>query len=165
MHEFETERLKMRLLQKEDKDFFVSLYTDPKIMRHIAEPFTTEKTISLFNSAIKLNLKFPLRQLLWVIVEKKTGDICGIQNLSMHYEDNLEAEAGLILSRSAQGKFYPEEALVGMVDYAFNILKLKTTFAYSSIQNRASKRVVLKAGFKEIHVDGNKVSYKKVSPF
>lgn len=160
MHSFETERLSIRLLEEKDIDLYVSLYTDPKIMRFIAEPFTEHKAKSSFFTAIKLNSETPFKQVIWAIVDKNSNEVCGIQNLSMHYEDKRSAEAGLILARKAQGRFYPEEALIGMVDYGFSNLGLKTIFAYSSLTNRASKRVVLKAGFTELNLKQDKISFK-----
>ncbi|WP_394493846.1 GNAT family N-acetyltransferase [Shewanella sp. ENK2] len=159
-HSFETDRLIIRLLEEGDRDFFVSLYTDPKIMRHIGEPFSEEKANSSFKTAIKLNTEIPIKQLLWVINDKSSRETCGIQNLSFHYEDKGKAEAGLILARKAQGRFYPEEALVGMVNYGFTQLGLSSIYAYSSVRNRASKRVVTKAGFHQFDETESKVSFK-----
>ncbi|OBT07177.1 hypothetical protein A9267_15075 [Shewanella sp. UCD-FRSSP16_17] len=160
MHSFETERLIIRLLEQGDRGFFVSLYTDPKIMRHIGEPFSDKKAHSSFKTAIKLNTETPIKQLLWGIIDKSSKEICGIQNLSLHYEDKRVAEAGLILARKAQGRFYPEEALVGMVNYGFTQLGLSSIYAYSSVRNRASKRVVTKAGFHQFDETESKISFK-----
>ncbi|PMG76862.1 hypothetical protein BCU84_12490 [Shewanella sp. 10N.286.51.B7] len=160
IHNFETERLSIRLLEEKDIDLYVSLYTDPKIMRFIAEPLTKSKAKSSFFTAIKLNNEAPFKQVIWAIVDKSSNEACGIQNLSMHYEDKRSAEAGLILARNAQGRFYPEEALIGMIEYGFTKLGLKTIFAYASVKNRASKRVVVKAGFTEFYTAADKLSFK-----
>ncbi|GIU02782.1 GNAT family N-acetyltransferase [Shewanella sp. KT0246] len=147
MHEFETERLTMRLLQAEDKDFYIGLYCDPKIMRHVSEPFSLAKATSTFETGLLLNNKIPFKQVIWAIINKGTKDVIGIQSIAMRYENELHAEAGLMLARRAQGKGFPEEALVGMLNYSFNYLKMETIFAYCSVKNRASERVVVKAGF------------------
>ena len=49
MHSFTTERLLIRPLNEQDKNLYVSLYTDVKIMRNIGEPLSTKAAEQAFN--------------------------------------------------------------------------------------------------------------------
>ncbi|MDO6613826.1 GNAT family protein [Shewanella sp. 1_MG-2023] len=147
MHEFETERLKMRLLQKEDKDFFVSLYTDPKIMRHIAEPFDFANAELTFERAMEFSTRDVFKQKVWAIVDLMTDKIIGIQSLSKHPTDKNSAIAGLILEQGYHCKGFAKESLIWMVFHGLNNLLFKVIHASCSVENKSAIKLVLSSEF------------------
>ncbi|MEZ9237163.1 GNAT family N-acetyltransferase [Shewanella sp. 10N.286.52.A9] len=148
MHDFETERLKMRLLEVSDESLYISLYTDFKTMRCISSPFQIQKACSTFKTAINLNNAEQNTQLIWCIREKPADKALGIQSLTIKGD---VAEVGIILSRAAHGRGVPEESVKGLIEYGFKVLNLSVIEANSHYQNYATLRIIRKLGFKESH--------------
>ncbi|RTR29715.1 GNAT family N-acetyltransferase [Shewanella atlantica] len=82
MHKFETERLKVRRLEEQDKPFYCSLYTCSETMKNIAAPFTQTKAEQSFNTAMKILKKEQPKHLVWVMLNKESGTPVGIFGLT-----------------------------------------------------------------------------------
>ncbi|WP_285164568.1 GNAT family N-acetyltransferase [Shewanella goraebulensis] len=149
MHEFETERLSMRLLKAEDKEFFTGLYCDPKTMKLIAKPLTEEQSNVMFERSLTHIEGANPKELIWVIRVKATQEIIGIQNLFIFGKSPEDADAGLILTRTAHGKGYPNEATAAVMDYGLKNLGIRTFHTNCSARNYAIQRVIRAMGFVE----------------
>ncbi|GIU41389.1 hypothetical protein TUM4438_05440 [Shewanella sairae] len=146
-HQFETERLSMRLLDERDKDLYAQIYTDEKIMRKISAPLSVEKAQKSFAIALKKNAQPQSPFLTWVITNKTTNETIGIQGLTQHKEQPAFADVGIMLLRNAQGKLLPEESISGLFYYAFSKLNYLRIYAHYSKTNYATHRVTQKMGF------------------
>ncbi|WP_153912830.1 GNAT family N-acetyltransferase [Shewanella sp. TC10] len=151
-YEFETERLKARLLGIKDKDFFISLYTDPLIMKYIAKPLCKEKALLMFDNALKnSSLSFvDAKQHIWLIILKSTNQLIGIQSFTYNTDENDSAEAGMIFCRNVQKKGFAVEAFKGFIDFGLSVMALNKVFTYCSRGNEAAIKVIVKTGFKKL---------------
>ena len=145
MHSFTTERLLIRPLAEQDKDLYLNLYTDKKIMRNIGEPLSVEVAEKAFKKTIKAMQKTQPKVMTWAIVTLDNNQSVGIQALS--YQTLDAAEIGIMLLRHSNGKLLPEEAMGALMEYAFSHLITNTIHACYAKSNLATKRFVKKLGF------------------
>lgn len=146
---FETERLLIRPLAEQDREFFVGLHTDEKIMKHnggVVVPLLANKK---FNSAINLNNKNTLEFNTLAIVDKFSHCTLGIMMIFQPPELYLkkQTETGIVLTRLAQGKKIPEEAISGLLSYTFKTLDIARIIARFNKTNLATKKFIQKLGF------------------
>ena len=156
MRSFTTERLLIRPLAEQDKELYLSLYTDEKIMRHIGEPLSVEAAKNAFARTMKAMRKEKPKTMTWAIVTLAGKKSIGIQALSwqrptfIHKQitPNInQADIGIMLTSVSQGQRFPAESLNILIGYAFNKLDLDMITAYHSKKNLKSKRVFDKLGF------------------
>ena len=82
----------------------------------------------------------------WSIVVKETGKMIGTIEL-YNYVPKFFAELGYSLNPSYWGKGYATEAAKAVVDYGFNVLRLRRIEAGTFETNKQSIRVCEKVGF------------------
>ncbi|MCE9685483.1 GNAT family N-acetyltransferase [Shewanella sp. AS16] len=170
-HVFTSARLVNRPLAEQDLPLYCSLYTDARIMRHIAAPLSQARAERAFGTSLKL-MAAPAPTLLnWVITDKQTGEALGLQGfswakVSAHEatahnkatahkadartnvrQDAARAELGIMLLRSANGKLIPEEATAALMQHGFDRLGLERIDVNYNGTNLATERVVKKLGF------------------
>jgi len=145
LHRFTTERLLIRPLAEQDKDLYVSLYTDKKTMRNIAEPLSVEVAENAFFRVLKAMTKKQPKALTWAIVTSDNNGCIGLQALNWQSTDC--AEIGIMLLRNSNGRLFPEEAMGALMEYAFSHLAINTIHATYAKSNLATKRFVKKLGF------------------
>lgn len=93
---------------------------------------------------------------LWVIVLKETNQVIGTINLEI--TDFFHAINGIVeLGYAISSKFWNQglmsEAVNEVVSYAFKDLKVKKIICGHAKDNVASKKIILKHGFRKTHVD------------
>lgn len=155
MHSFTTERLLIRPLAQQDKELYLSLYCDAKVMRNIGEPLTVEAAEKAFASTLRVIAQPEPKILTWTIVDKATNEAIGLQALNWitpnPYKINLEtfeyAEIGFMLLRQSNGKRIPKEAAGALIDYAFNHLKLQRINTFYSAKNLTVAKLAYSLGF------------------
>ncbi|NMH64950.1 GNAT family N-acetyltransferase [Shewanella salipaludis] len=176
-HVFTSTRLVNRPLAERDLPLYCSLYTDARIMRHIAAPLSQARAERAFWTSLKLMAAPAPTLLSWVITDKLTGEPLGIQGFSWAKasaheatahnkatadkkatahkadartnvrQDAARAEIGIMLLRSANGKLIPEEAMGALMQHGFDRLGLKRIDAQFAKRNLATERFVKKLGF------------------
>ncbi len=146
--ELTTERLVLRPLIEADRWLFHQLYSDPKVMRNTAPPFSPERIDKMFDNTLTLMAKKQPVGLVWVIKEKDTQQSIGIICLyDIDYQSGC-CRIGLMLLRLANGKLYPEEALARVTSYCFFDMGLENVFGEFTNKNFAAKRYARKLGYK-----------------
>jgi len=145
MHSFTTERLSIRLLTEQDKNLYISLYTDAKIMRNIGEPLSIDNAEKAFRKTLKAIKKEKPTVMTWAIVSLENNNCIGIQ--ALNWQNSGTPEIGIMLLRHSNGKLLPEEAMGSLMEYAFNNLSINTINASYAKKNLATKRFVKKLGF------------------
>lgn len=146
-HQFETERLSMRLLDERDKDLYCSLYTDPIVMKNITQPLTQSKAEKCFFTTLKLTQKPIPLLFVWVISELKTGEILGIQNISKDKQNTQQAEFGIMLSPNAYRKHIAFESIGALTEYGLRHLKLNKMYSMFLPENKAILRIAQKLDY------------------
>ncbi len=83
----------------------------------------------------------------WPIFSLKDNELIGCCGLRPHGTDLSELELGVHLLPEYWKQGYGTEACTAVIDYAFNILKVKQLFAGHNPKNEASQALLLKLGF------------------
>lgn len=133
-----TERLRLRQLRSTDVYDFYKLRTDPVVNKYIPnrKESTPEEIIDLI---IKLNKGVDNNEYIFWIIEdlpSKTfaGSVC-IWNLNA--EKNC-GELGYSLLTDFQNKGIMQEAIIPVLDYVFNVMKLERLEAFTHKNNLPS---------------------------
>jgi RimJ/RimL family protein N-acetyltransferase len=155
----ESERLYLRRATLDDEELFFALDSDPEVMRYIgdgsivtdrkqARAALAERVLVWYERAPGLGL--------WVCCSREGGRAIGwfcLKECSLSYYDGdrLEpagshVELGYRLLRADWGRGYGSEMARALVAYGFDCLRLSEIVAVVLPENRASVRVIQRAG-------------------
>jgi len=145
--ELNTERLFMRQLVDGDKKELFFIRSDPQINNYIDRPRPSNiedvnKFISMINRGIKKN-----EWIYWVITLKNDCNLIGTICLWNINKSNSTGEIGYELHPEYQGIGIMNEAIKCILDFGFNIIKLKRIDAYTHKDNLASTKLLQKHNF------------------
>lgn len=87
--------------------------------------------------------------LVWAVADKSTGDVVGSVGLDLS-DDRRRAELGYIYAPWAWGRGYATEAARALVAAAFERFAVDAVLSHAAVVNRASCRVLAKAGLRRI---------------
>jgi len=85
----------------------------------------------------------------WLLIDRQTDRVLGMIELRVDQgpaADGRRAEVGYVLARDAWGNGYMTEALRAVIDLALCDERLSRIWATCDVENRASARVLEKAG-------------------
>lgn len=140
---FETERLILRVLTKDDVDAIFALRSDAEMMRFIRAPqkrSESENWIELISS------RWATERIGFCgVIEKKSNELigwCGLWRL----EESGEIEIGYAIEKKSWGKGLATEAARRILQYGFDELKLDKIVAVARFENKSSRRVMEKLG-------------------
>jgi [ribosomal protein S5]-alanine N-acetyltransferase len=154
--ELETERLRLREVNVDDKKEVFQLRSDKNIMKFIPRPLVKneEEAIEFIGTIVQGIIK---RELInWAITLKDDNKLIGIIGFYRIAPDNNRAEVGYILSADFHKKGIMREALLEIINYGFNKMKLHTIEAVIDPRNAASENILIKSNFtKEAHFREN----------
>ncbi|MCP1144419.1 GNAT family protein [Lysinibacillus endophyticus] len=142
-----TERLHLRKMHINDSPSLFKIWSDPDVTKfmnidNFQDESQAKEIISYLNE-----LAEDEKAIRYSIIELTSGDIigsCGFNSLDF---DNEKAEIGYELAKSHWGKGYAPEAIDGLLDYAFNTLKLNRIEAKVEPENINSIKVLEKLHF------------------
>lgn len=100
---------------------------------------------------VKENLE--KNSLIFSMIERKSQNFIG--NIELMDVNNKSAEIGIVITESFQGKHYGTEALKTIIDYSFNVLKLRELDLIVYAHNARAIHCYKKLGFKEYKVVNN----------
>lgn len=147
----ETDRLLLRRFTEADGENLFNLDSDPEVMRFLSSGRPTpreaiEKEILprfLQYHAEFENLGF------WVAIERASGEFLGWFHLRPPKNGTPgDLEIGYRLRRAAWGKGYATEGSLALIRKAFAELGAERVVAYTLAVNKASRRVMEKAGLR-----------------
>jgi ribosomal-protein-alanine N-acetyltransferase len=163
----ESERLILRELDIKDSESFFKLNSDPLVLKYTGDvPFssiTAAETFLLNYSDYKKNGYGR-----WAVILKETSSFIGWCGLKLN-EENL-IDIGFRFFKEEWGKGFATESAKSVIDYGFNILKLKEIIGRASKNNISSIRVLEKLNmnfWKEDSFEGveESVYYRIKNPF
>lgn len=142
---FETPRLHVRQLQPCDIDALHAVYGDADAMRWVGNgrPLLRSQCEE-WMSVTQRNYRTRGYGML-ALVEKQSQVVIGFCGL-VHPGGQLEAEIKYALRRECWGKGFASEAASALLNYGASTCGLKHVMATTAPENRASQRVLLKAG-------------------
>lgn len=146
----ETENLLLRkMIQEDGYDIFkmrndrrMHEYTDTKPDEDIVE---TKEYIEKMLNGILEN-----KWIIWVIEHKASNKVIGSISIWNIDKEQGTAELGYGIIPDYQGKGLMKEALLNVVSYGFNVMKLKSLDAYTYENNISSNKLLEKCKFKMI---------------
>lgn len=154
MHAFlETERLLLRRFTEADTDDLFALHNDPDVMRFLNGGKPTPREV-IENETLPRFLSYHERAGgcgYWAAVEKATGMFLGWFHFRAPEDSNPdEPELGYRLHKAAWGKGYGTEGARALIREGFTTGGVRRVWAQTMTVNRASCRVMEKAGLRYV---------------
>ncbi len=144
----ETERLILREWTLEDAPAAFAIYGDPAVMRYIGATGTPDPDVAQTRRGLERAIaRYPQHPGLdfWAAVERTSREVVGA-GLLKHLDRGREVEVGYHLARRVWGWGYATEIARGLVAHGFDRLGLDRIVGVAYPENRASCRVLEKAG-------------------
>lgn len=140
-------RVALTQLQNSDADTIFMIYSDPEAMRYWSTVAMTDRAEAeaLIESIHRLFAERSLLQ--WGVVRRSDARLIGTVTLASLDARNMRADLGFMLSRDCWGQGYMREALVALLNYAFDKLGLKRLEADVDPLNAASLGLLQRLGF------------------
>lgn len=155
--ELKTERLLLRRLDKTDANEMFFLRSNDDVLRYLGkEPATSVKEAEGF--IVKINKAVDDNEsILWgIALISDPAVIIGTICLWNFQKEHYRGEIGYILHPDHWQKGIMKEAIICVIDYGFNVLKLHRIEALLSPENMASSAMLERTGFiKEAHLKEN----------
>lgn len=141
------ERLVLRELREEDWQAVHRYASDSEVCRFMTwGPNTEEETKAHVRRALETSRARPRRSFNLAVTLKDSGEVVGCCGLVVANPEHGEGHIGYSLSRVYWGRGYATEAARLLVKFGFEALGLHRVFATCDPENRASARVLEKAG-------------------
>ena len=141
-----TQRLQLRPLRDGDVDRLFEIHSDPRVMRYWST--SAWQTPEPARAMIAKDLASATREYLRLGIElTSTGQLVGTCTLFGINAQCRRAEVGYVLASPAWGHGYMNEALSGLIDYAFDELNLNRIEADIDPRNGSSCRVLERLKF------------------
>jgi len=148
----ETGRFRMRPLSAEDAALYVALYTDPELMRHVAEPLETGAALQAFTKVASFNRLESEDYRTWVVVEKAEGHEIGL--LALVARDAMHEIGALIWPKHHNGGV-ATEIIRRLMDFAFTEGGCETVFTSHRVENGGAEGLMRKLDFQRIPAEGH----------
>jgi [ribosomal protein S5]-alanine N-acetyltransferase len=169
-----TDRLELRLMEPADaQDAFDTYTSDPQASRFMV--FTTQTDVSealqfitrqrtAFNDGktILWAIRFKGNPALVGAIELHLGSVEGESTYRLRHDDG-DAEVGFIIGKRYWGQGIVPEALLAIIEFARQNLRLRSIFGQCDIDNVQSARVFEKAGFANLGIVKKSLLHPQVS--
>ena len=141
-----TPRLAFRKLRLEDEQAVFHYASNPEVTKYVI--FPTHQSLEDTRAFIQLNLeKYEKGQVAcWAVTLKDTGALVGTADFCWWSLDQRKAEVGYCFATEHWGKGYASEALMGLIKFGFTHMDLHRIETRCFDENKASARVMEKAG-------------------
>lgn len=143
----QTERLLLREFETTDAQFIIELVNDPDFIRYIADKgiHTEEAAIAFIEGLQKSYADAGFG--FYCVEEKQSGKAVGLCGLVKRPYLEL-IDLGFAILKEFRKLGYTFEASAAMMTYAHEVLEIKQLAAITNINNFASRKLLLKLGFK-----------------
>ena len=142
----ETERLFLREFTVDDVESYLTLRSDPEILR-----YTGDAPLRSLEEARQAILDYPDFQTVgfgrWACVLKETGRAVGFCGLK-YLEELDEVDLGYRFLTEYWGRGLATESSLASLEYGFRVLRLERILGLARPENHASIRVLEKVGMK-----------------
>ena len=142
----ETERLILRPWQAADLVPFIRMNKDPDVMRFFTGPLEAEQTKEFYESILREFAEYGYG--LYAAEEKGSGCFIGFRWAKFEAAFCPCEEIGWRLCKEYWGKGYATEGAKACLSYGFEKLAFDKIYSFTSIENKASQRVMQKIGMR-----------------
>jgi ribosomal-protein-alanine N-acetyltransferase len=145
----ESERLFLRKLSLEDAPDVQLTRSDEKVMIYMDSE--RHKTLEYSENFISENLKMyeQKRGMFWALIEKSSQKLIGDFAFWKIDAKNSRAEIGYTLKPEFWGKGFMKEAMIEILNFGFDHLKLHSIEANINPENNNSRGILKKLGFQK----------------
>jgi RimJ/RimL family protein N-acetyltransferase len=147
----QTARLTLRRLTLSDAvAVHASLATDPAVIDGVGwEPSPTpESTRAHIAAQVEAYARTSLPAYNWLVEETATGSLVGMVFVDDYREDRRVAEVDYCVARGHRGRGFAPEALRAVIRHLFERVGFHRVEAVYNMDNKASARVLMKAGMR-----------------
>lgn len=145
-----SKRLGFREWRESDFNLALCLWGDEKVVEHIvADGIMTESRI-LKRLKQEIDLLHNYGVQYWPIFLLETDEHIGCCGLRLNNIDENIYEIGFHIKSDQWGKGFASEASNRVIEYAFKEFKVSALYAGHNPDNEASKKLLLKLGFKYV---------------
>ena len=142
-----TARLVIREFSGADLEAFLALAADPEVVRYLTFGAVSKaEAAALLDSSVAAQRAEPRTSYALAVVERSTGGLIGSVGLELSADPPNSAETFYVMRKDSWGMGYATETTHAVVDYGFRTLGLHRIWAHAVPDNRASIRVMEKAG-------------------
>jgi [ribosomal protein S5]-alanine N-acetyltransferase len=142
----ETPRTFLKKTTETDFDLFFSLYGNEEVMKTVnGKPYSYKEAVSRFRIVLEINKNHPGTGYFGVFL-KDTKEGIGMAKIVKTQKD--EAEIGYVFHPDYWGKGFGNEISEALVTYSRTISWIKRLVAIIDPENVASRKILLKCGFK-----------------
>ena len=146
---FESDRIYFIRLTEDLVQEYLDMVNDDEVQRCINNSkkieFTKEQELEWINEKINNN------SVIFSMIEKNTNNYIGNIEI-LHIKDGV-GELGIAITPIQQNKHFGQESIQKIIDYAFDILKLKEIFLKVYDFNQKGVKCYEKVGFKRYKYD------------
>ena len=142
-----TQNLLLRQLTEKDIDSIFAIRSDKKIAEYLDRPLckSIEEALAFIN---KVNKGISDGETIyWAVCDNKSMELAGTICLWNISEKETAADVGFELLTEFQGKGIMQEALDSVIEFGFNVMKLKYILGEVDPRNIKSIRLMEKKGF------------------
>ncbi len=141
-----TPRLAFRKLHLEDEQAVYHYSSNPEVTKYVI--FPTHQSLEDTRAFINLSMeKYKKGQVAcWAVTLKDTGAMVGTADFCWWSMEQHKAEVGFCFATEHWGIGYASEALMALIKFGFTYMDLHRTEARCFQENKASARVMEKAG-------------------
>jgi [ribosomal protein S5]-alanine N-acetyltransferase len=152
------EDITLRDLMLSDKQEYFSMMSDPEVVKFLSDE-DVPTTIEAAEDEIKFwgGLFYRKQSLFWAIADSQTNKFMGTVGFNNWNFQNRRAEISYDLMREFWGKGIMTKVLTNTLIFGFQDMDLYRIEARTMIENKASQRVLEKAGFKH---EGTQKGYR-----
>lgn len=142
----ETLRLELRAFVATDLEDLYRLDRDPRVMKYVGDgrPLSREAVAHRIKRFLRYPMLYPDLGV-WRAARRDTGAYIGWFALN-YAGKSTDIEVGYRLLPAAWGKGFATEGAQAIVDYGFDDLGLDRIIGVTHPENKASQRVLMKAG-------------------
>ncbi len=145
----ETKRLILRDFAPGEWKFMHEYASDPEVVRYVPfGPNTVSQTKAYAKKVLATHRPKTRKDFPTAIFLKGENRIIGACRLNCLNSTQMDAGLGYVLNRRYWGYGYATEAAMALIHFGFSKLKLHRIWATCDTRNRASARVLEKAGMK-----------------
>ena len=153
-----TERLTLRSLSIDDYQPIYELRSDIAVNKFLnRKPCTSTEEAKSFINKINENIKIG-GAYYWAITFTNTKQLVGTICLFEFSTEKKSCEIGYELRTTFQGQGIMQEAVVSIIDFVFNTLKLEKILAFTDFENQKSTNLLLKLNFVKLR-EGSKQNH------
>lgn len=149
---FETERLIVRELKRDDYDNFATLFTDFDVMRYVKSnqpmmPLEVRRYFEKTQASYRQN-GFGC----WAVISKADNQFIGCAGLE-YLTDSWDVELLYVFKKSYWGKGLASEVAASAIRYGFNCCGLREIYSTIDPNNKPSIRIAEKLGMEFVRND------------